>query len=269
MGYDMHFVTRPQGEAEALAEAREVFDKALDVRDALPQSARGNPTQDDFLNERYAADATPEYIAAQDRVHEAYLAMNTIERSYFRASIWTMGNLRDAMYAFGMIYNDDTRPEFPDYDYRAPVGAATEALGGTIWVEATREELTQASTGDTDEQWVARYQERYDDGRPVPPEDVARAREILTESDAVRRYHDPSPDARKVIPGFKFGTNDGWVVTPDESLAALSAYHEFSIDQRLLTLKSAGFGTDEARGHWEDWLEYLLLSTEYDGFEVH
>src|SRR5690348_3162924 len=48
MGYDMHWKTKPAGEEEAVAAARELFYAACNVRDALPDGSRGTYTDEEW-----------------------------------------------------------------------------------------------------------------------------------------------------------------------------------------------------------------------------
>jgi hypothetical protein len=75
------------------------------------------------------------------------------------------------------------------------------------------------------------------------------------------------------IPGHKFSTNDGWIVTPAECQAALAAYrsHDAETVQRVvretLRLDERGVAVEET--WWPEWIDFLRRSaTEAEGFEV-
>ena len=65
------------------------------------------------------------------------------------------------------------------------------------------------------------------------------------------------------IPLHKFGSNDGWVVTPDEIRAALEAWDGDSADLSA--------ETDELiqTDYWNKWIAYLRLAADHEGFRVY
>lgn len=67
------------------------------------------------------------------------------------------------------------------------------------------------------------------------------------------------------IPLHKFGTNDGWLVTPDEIRASLAKWDEWN--GAVLTSKETAdlVGTE----YWGKWIDYLRLAADHDGFRVH
>ncbi|WP_102158720.1 hypothetical protein [Zhihengliuella halotolerans] len=70
--------------------------------------------------------------------------------------------------------------------------------------------------------------------------------------------------AEPTIPSHKFGTNDGWIVTPDEIRAALQAWAD--ADKNALPL---GIAEIRPVDYWDRWIAYLELAATADGFEVH
>jgi hypothetical protein len=69
------------------------------------------------------------------------------------------------------------------------------------------------------------------------------------------------------IPIHKLCPNDGWIVTPDEIRAALAAWDA----------RAAGASTPALDEHtrdtiggeyWSEWIAWLRLATDHDGFEV-
>lgn len=57
------------------------------------------------------------------------------------------------------------------------------------------------------------------------------------------------------IPIHKFGSNDGWWVTPAEIRAALA--------------NAEGYAAPVEVEWWGDWIEYLKGAIDHDGFRVH
>jgi|GEM_PF-3543920 len=74
------------------------------------------------------------------------------------------------------------------------------------------------------------------------------------------------PGDNPTIPTFKFGSNDGWWVTPDECHAAVARWDEINIaDVNLAEETASIIATD----YWGKWIDYLRLAAEHDGFRVH
>ncbi|MCA9099426.1 MAG: hypothetical protein KDA36_13610, partial [Planctomycetaceae bacterium] len=67
------------------------------------------------------------------------------------------------------------------------------------------------------------------------------------------------------IPGFKFGSNDGWVITPAECRAINSAIARIKSDpDRLFEVCT----TEEAKSVLESWGEFVRVSETVGGFTV-
>ena len=81
-----------------------------------------------------------------------------------------------------------------------------------------------------------------------------------------RHGDDPTP----TIPTHKFGSNDGWIVTPEEIRAALDAYEKFQNDPgRDLSALSEQTVQIIATGYWGQWIAYLQRAAEHGGFAVN
>jgi hypothetical protein len=265
MGYDMHTVTTPEGEPRAVARAREAWEKAIAERDAFPKSAFGSPDIRDF-DRVYGPGADPACVAACDRAHALYEKMYRVERSYFRLNVWGMGNVRDAMLALGMAYEPIDRsrewPKLPS-GWDSPAGHAAEALDDDEIGDATR------TPRQSDAEWAEIYRARYYPEETWTQADIDAAVLYKHESDELLRAHPVGGDS---IPLHKFGSNDGWLVTPDECLRALSAWHARTEGERDDALCAAGidFDKDPAWAElWQRWLDFLNLAAHHDGFEVH
>jgi hypothetical protein len=72
-----------------------------------------------------------------------------------------------------------------------------------------------------------------------------------------------------VMPGHKFCSNDGWVVTPSEITRALQALEDWEADQRAVRGDQwVDPLNDKEDGYWHKWLRYLYVARSYGGFEV-
>lgn len=242
MGYDMHWRKKDPSEEAAVAAARDLCDKAVRVRNALPESERGNlrPGTRDFDAHESWAGRTERYAKAQDAVSAAYEDMYAAEVSYFRLNIFGMGRWREVMYELGMIYDDGPHPDWPEIEDF-----------GITW-----EQVEQAESP-----------EFYTDQPPLAPEVAAKVREYRARQDRILAWHGHADTPG--IPAHKFGSNDGWIVLPAECEAAL----------RIYTAKLEEIGRDAMdnlignrignRGRWAQWLAYLNGAISHDGFEVH
>src|ERR1700761_2119173 len=115
MGYDMRYDQKPEGEAEAVKAAQELFNAACKERDALPKEEQGQHRDfkvlqaegiDIFSDEAFTG-RSDRYRAAQAKVSAAMKDVNRAEKSYFRLNIFGMGKYRDLMEALGMVYLGD------------------------------------------------------------------------------------------------------------------------------------------------------------------
>ena len=183
-----------------------------------------------------------EYQAAQAEVGRLYEQRYAAERSYFRVNIFGMRYFRDAMLLSGMAYEsnaDEAGPwlAYPDND---EVEKAYEALQ---WPQYESEPIERFS------------QEARD-----------AAALYKRERDEKLSFH---PVGGSTIPLHKFGSNDGWIVTPAEIQGALAAWRSLSSGERDDALIGAEMiGADWDR-RWKQWLQFLELATHCNGLEVH
>lgn len=167
---------------------------------------------------------TAEYAAAQKAVDAAYEAWSAQEHSYFRLNVWGMGEARAAMCRLRMVL-DVGHAEFP----------------------------THEQYGVTDE--MSQYDAEYNE---LPREDLApQLRALLEHCDRVTDSQAESPIG---IPIYKLGSNDGWLVTPDEIAAALTQYDRATLDD----LDAVPDGD-----WWPKWIEYLRYAMKHGGFRVN
>jgi hypothetical protein len=258
MGYDFRFVRRPDGECERVEAAREVFNEACKVRDAMPQEEKGtfnierakrHQGERDFDDEANFDGRSDQYRAAQATVHEAYEAMCKAEASYFRLNIWGMSEYCRLMDAFAMITDrGSAHPMWPDMD----------AYGIT----------------DDDYEAVAYPEEAGEDAPPLDDKTRTAAERYIADRDAVLTWHEEG--SSPVIPGHKFSSNDGWVCTPDECRATVAAWRAACADagagDEELGRKVITEAMDEEKmggSYWLEWVAYIELAAEHGGFEVH
>lgn len=250
MGYDMRTVIKPEGEEVALARIAEPYNRAIETRDAIPRSERGFLTDAEMKADGWGAipgNASARYRAAQAEVMRLADLRDRTKRSYFRLNVWGMGNVRRAMFALGMAYDSPEDREWPTWP--EDVGHVVEAL--------------QDDNGKGVPEYLAEwYPEK---GEPTEVE-LDRAKLYVAESDEIRRHH---PEGGTTIPLHKFGSNDGWVVTPAECLEALAAWHGRSAGERDDALQDAKITGADWEDLWKRWLEFIELAAHCDGFEVH
>ncbi|WNT44968.1 hypothetical protein SEA_ABBYDAISY_75 [Arthrobacter phage AbbyDaisy] len=76
------------------------------------------------------------------------------------------------------------------------------------------------------------------------------------------------PGDDPTIPTFKFSSNDGWYVSPDECRASVSAW-----DARQTEGLPADLADDlrsiTDTSYWGKWINYLRLAADNQGFRVH
>lgn len=95
----------------------------------------------------------------------------------------------------------------------------------------------------------------YDDGEDAYYE----AKDRLT---GVHPGEDPT------IPRFKFSSNDGWHVTPDECRAAVTVWDALQPEGLPADLEDDHRAIAETH-YWGKWVDFLRLAADNDGFRVH
>lgn len=140
-------------------------------------------------------------------------------RSYFRLNIWGMGRARELMHAAGMLDLNSGHGDFP----------------------------SPKDFGVTDEMWNDWDGESNDKTAP----------ELRAYNEAVQAITDGQREEPAGIPVYKLGSNDGWLVTPDEIASALERY-----------VLGDGVPAD-VPPWWADWIGWLKYAQEHGGFRVH
>ncbi|MEV6791280.1 hypothetical protein AB0M87_04595 [Streptomyces sp. NPDC051320] len=167
--------------------------------------------------------------AAQEKVDAAYEALHAADISYFRLNIWGMSDYLYYMHQLGMLAVDYDMPSFP------------QLPDGITWDDM---EAAEAPPGDGS-------------SLPVKAEAVAH----LKAREAHVAWH---PEPAFGIAQHKFGSNDGWLVTPQEIKAALESYRTHSGDEVKVIV-----GTGEGRlEYWLKWIAYLERAQHRGGFRV-
>lgn len=246
MGYDMRFVTTPDGEAEAVAAARKVLDAAVAERNVIPREEMGRfnferaEASGDFDAHESYDGRTDRYRHAQDKVDAAFGEMDRAETSYFRLNIFGMGRYRELMFDLGMVFEDEPYPGFPD----------VEDYGTTH-----------------DDAWAADSPEDYpEEFKALTPERLEKANAYLAAQREVLSWHGKADTPG--IPLHKFGSNDGWHVLPVECEAAVRIWEKFVTDHGEENARAYVEGRLKGYDYWLRWIEYLRGAARHGGFEV-
>jgi hypothetical protein len=104
------------------------------------------------------------------------------------------------------------------------------------------------------------------DEEPDPPmtaEEKEAVKQAEVSQEALLETRSPK---QGMVPAFKFGSNDGWVVTDEECAIVCTALERMLADDQQRT---SACPTDEARALIEHWLEYVRVAQGTGGFAVH
>jgi hypothetical protein len=169
---------------------------------------------------------------------------------YFRLNIWGMGEYRKRLWEDDMLV--DVGSKWPD---ATEFGVAEHDENGYTrffpWVDELYE---------------------YTDGSDINHEDVP---EHITDAQvqAFENYQaaensvrfDSYQDEPEGIPVYKLGSNDGWLVTPDEIRAA---FKNKDIDELRLAKEQADYEKDDDESYWLAFLIWMYESIDEGGFRV-
>lgn len=240
MGYDMRMMTIPEGEAERVASAWTILKAANNIRTSIPQEERGQLTVEELASEVWiSANASPRYRAISKIIDGSRELLEAENGSYFRLSVWGMSCYVDIMCRLGMVYGSES-PNWPDYP--------------TFGDERRDEQFVEAT------EYVEGNTTQLDASIPTDIRDAAHA--YVEHATRIRRDH---PTGGNTIPIHKFGSNDGWIVTPEEIAAALAVYDAHPDRNTIL---AEGFDED-GLDYWNRWISYLRLAADHHGFAVH
>lgn len=286
IGYDMYIVGDIPGEQENVERARAVEQAARAALDGV-QDQRGRMLTDEHQNlpgdgaERYrkeyieraermqendptlsyemsrllAQEVPPskEYVAAYQAWMDAIHELDKAHASYFRLNIWGMGRARQIMWDLEMLKDGDQDP-WPD----APEGLDAEKVEALVELfddedVPVRQEDLQKHLAGASEYWTEAYGElTFTDGEL---EAFATYRKAANN---VRAANDDS------VPGitlYKLGSNDGWLVTPEECSSAVEIWNSTDQATRDAVLAKAVF--------FQDWVDFLECASQHGGFTVY
>lgn len=200
-----------------------VQDRDQDEKDAIAAARALTAT----LTSPHTLPAGPERDAAEKAWSEAWKAYDDADRSYFRLNIWGMSYCRDVMDRLGMVTDEDA-PRFPSLE---DFGLSEYPEDPADYDGDKRTEV-EAHLADADRQFLA----------------------------ALKATTDFEPEPVRGIPIGKFGSNDGWLVTPRQIEAALSAWH--GQPEHVQT------GVEAEFTWWSEWITFLAYAKDRGGFRV-
>lgn len=173
-------------------------------------------------------EGSDERAAAEKAWADAWAASDAAHKSYFRLNVWGMSVCVELMEKAGMVTSQ----------------------GKLLWPELSNYGLTEYPDDP-----------EYYDGHEraeIEAKLTEQGRAFLQASKAVIEY-EPQPVAG--IPAHKFWSNDGWLVTPKQCEAALSAWEAAAPELRA--------SIEAEREWWPGWIEFLTHSKDRGGFRVH
>lgn len=216
---------------------------------------------DQCVNERdKLAPNSPESEAAQQAVEKAYDEPDRADVSYFRLNMWGMRHCREHMAKLEMIYPSQPEGDWPDYD---------EALDGEA------DKLAADSTPRAE--WPA---------------------EVLAYKETHEAFLASGVQERPGIAVHKFGSNDGWIVTPVECMGAVEQWKRAVLgppelgpgngdrrvsvllakatDRAVTPFESEAFVAkaielaekNDLPEWWAEWIAFLVGAAQHGGFEV-
>lgn len=115
----------------------------------------------------------------------------------------------------------------------------------------------------------------HDSDSPMKKGDWPKWDETLDEEEAELKYaielehktirHGINGNGEKTIPTHKFGSNDRWIITPDEIEAALEEYEKYTEEQ---VNQIVAWSKINPRDNWYVWIEFLRKAKNHAGFRV-
>lgn len=234
MGYDMYLAEPDDTVApdpQELADARNKFYAFLTKRSEVAEDLE-------------AVEALERECKADNDRYEELARQDDRSRGYFRLNIWGMGEARTIMDQLGMLEVSYEYDGFPE-----PEAFGIDTEGGTSW----------------DEYWdYTEDVDALDDPNEVFDDEVpSNVIAYFTAHAEHLRWH---PEEVTGICIHKLGSNDGWLVTPEECEAAVAQYelameraHDRATAEAILAEKAPWFG---------EWVEYLRTASQRGGFRV-
>lgn len=209
MGYDMYLIGEP-AEADVKANVKKVA-KFERLMKAVTDLGWGNSDEipvvlTDEQREKYfeimkdepwevaQAIAVGAPSEAVDALRIA-IANKPADLTYFRLNIWGMGKYAQLMSVAGMLTESKENP--------------------WLWPRCEQFDITE-------DEWYA-FEEDGGDEAGLSPETIVKCEKFQDANNEHRRTHGATPG----IPGHKFGSNDGWVVTSEECAQARAQFARF------------------------------------------
>lgn len=168
----------------------------------LEAEEKKNKLSADFNEAVKARDAferdAPEYKQAQSDVHQLYMMMESADINYFRLNIGGMSICREVMLDLGMAYESLT----PEKEWKKPNDFNPQLNYDLIDLYEYPEEGKEIDKPAGYDEWMAYRNEKLSMAMPAEGQTA------------------------NGLPLHKFGSNDGWRVTPDECRDAVRIYEE-------------------------------------------
>lgn len=184
--------------------------------------------QDAALSTDNEGKSGEEWLAGQEKYEALFRELDRAHQSCFHLDMWAMNKARRMMFRLGML----------DLDVPSPHSLTAESFGVTA-------EMLKID--------YPAFPEAF-----TPPELQAmqKARTALLEG----AVEDP-----KGIPPFKLGSNDNWLITPEELTAGLKTGDERyrNTDE---TLETALFFSEAE--FWPEWIAFLRYCAAHGGLRV-
>lgn len=224
MGYDMYLEGVTKEDRDLADLYRKESNELYGKRNALQQQPQRLPRSIDFDPETM----TSEWRHLHEKAEAASEQCDKL-RGYFRLNIWGMGTCRDIMWQLGMVSEAD-QPSYPK----------AEDFG----LSAVDFEM------DDDPEDNDHEEKAVEVGSPKHKYEQA-----------VAAWRDGTAEGG-LIPLYKLGSNDGWLVNPEEIANSLAIYD---------AKKAAGelAGLTDIPSWFEEWIEYLRMAKDRGGFRVH
>lgn len=169
-----------------------------------------------------------EWLAIQEAYEDKFRDLDRIHASVFYLSIWDMRQARRIMKSLGML----------DLDVTSPRNISAEEYGVT------------------EDMLAVDYPAFPDALTPVELKTLQKARRELLEG---------CPEEPRGISPYKLGSNDGWLIQPQEIIAALKTGDE-RYQNTEETLEYATFFTSAE--FWPEWISFLRYCALHGGMRL-
>lgn len=100
---------------------------------------------------------------------------------------------------------------------------------------------------------------------PDEEEDPTEAQQKWIDACKEKRRWSPSEPG---LPAHKFGSNDGWIVTPEDCRSALDEYEQARDEKPDLVKKIREEWVIDGENYFDSWIAFLTRAIDHGGFEV-